>query len=80
VIEVNILIMRAFVKLREIISTHKIVEEKIKELEEKIGEHNNQIIEIIEVINQLILLLEKPVSRTGFEVREKVARYAAKQK
>ncbi len=34
-IEVNILIMRAFVKLREIISTHKKVGEKLKELEGK---------------------------------------------
>ena len=31
-IEINILIMRAFVKLREIISTHKKVKEKLKEL------------------------------------------------
>lgn len=53
-IEVNILIMRAFVKLREIISTHKIVEEKLKELDSKLKEHDDQIVQIIQVINQLI--------------------------
>ena len=53
-IEVNILIMRAFVKLSEIISTHKKVEEKLKELESKLKEHDEQIVQIIQLINQLL--------------------------
>ena len=53
-IEVNILIMRAFVKLREIISTHKKVEDKLRKLEIKLKEHSNQIVQIMQVINQLI--------------------------
>jgi hypothetical protein len=63
---VNILIMRAFVKLREIISTHKKVEEKLKEFESKLKEHGNQIVQIIQVINQLIAPPEPPRRKFGF--------------
>ncbi len=65
-IEVNILIMRAFVKLREIISTHKKVEEKLKELESKLREHDDQIVQIIQVINQLIAPPQPPKRKIGF--------------
>ncbi len=67
-IEVNILIMRAFVKLREIISTHKQVEQKLKELENKLKEHDDQIIQIIQVINQLIAPPEPVKKKIGFSI------------
>lgn len=67
-IEVNILIMRAFVKLREIISTHKKVEEKLKELESKLNEQSDQIVQIIQVINQLIIPPEPPKKKIGFTI------------
>jgi phage regulator Rha-like protein len=67
-IEINILIMRAFVKLREIISTHKKVEVKLKELECKLQEHNEQILQIIQVINQLITPPEPPQKKVGFTI------------
>ena len=65
-IEVNILIMRAFVKLREIISTHKKVEEKLKELESKLKEHDDHIVQIIQVINQLITPPQTQKRKIGF--------------
>ncbi|MCL4354535.1 ORF6N domain-containing protein [Patescibacteria group bacterium] len=67
-IEVNILIMRAFVKLREIISTHKKVEGKLKELENKFKEHDDQIVQIIQVINQLITPQENSKKKIGFTI------------
>ena len=67
-IEVNILIMRAFVKLREIISTHKKVEEKLKEIESKLKEHYDQIVQIIQVINQLITPPASPKKKIGFSI------------
>jgi uncharacterized protein YjgD (DUF1641 family) len=62
--------MRAFIKLREIISTHKKVEEKIKELEKKLQSHDDQIVQIIQVINQLITPPELPKRKIGFTVEE----------
>lgn len=67
-IEVNILIMRAFVKLREIISTHRKVEQKLRELERRLKEHNDQIIQIVQVINQLIIQPEPKKNKVGFSI------------
>lgn len=67
-IEVNILIMRAFVKLREIISTNKKVETKLKEIESKLTDHDNQIIQIVELINQLLAPPESPKKKIGFTI------------
>jgi len=65
-VKVNIQIMRAFVKLREILSTHKELAQKLKELELKIDSHDQQIQTIFEVINQLIAAPEKPKKKIGF--------------
>ncbi len=74
-VQVNILIMRAFVKLREILSTHKELAQKLKELELKIESHDEQITAIFETINQL--LGPPPVKKTnmGFQVKEKKVEY-----
>ncbi len=53
-IHVNIAIMRAFVKLRMILSTHKELIYKLDELERKIGKHDEAIQSIFEVIRQLM--------------------------
>jgi len=67
-IELNILIMRAFVKLREMISTHKKVEQKLKEIEKKFKDHDDQIIQIIQVINHLITPPPTPKKIIGFTI------------
>ena len=53
-IQVNIAIMRAFVKLREILSTHKDLAQKLNELEHKIERHDEEITAIFEAIRQLM--------------------------
>ena len=60
--------MRAFVKLREIISTHKKVEEKLRELESKLKDHDEQIIRIIQLINQLLTPSEESKKIIGFTI------------
>jgi hypothetical protein len=52
-IQMNIAIMRAFVRLREILSTHKELALKMKQLEMKVGEHGKEIQAIFEAIRQL---------------------------
>lgn len=79
-VQVNIQIMRAFVKLREILSTHKELANKLKELESRIESHDEHITAIFEAINQLIAQPEKPKRRIGFCVEELKYKYAAKQK
>jgi len=53
-IQVNILIMRAFTKLREILLTHKDLAAKIEALEKKYAEHDQTIKEIFQAIKQLL--------------------------
>jgi hypothetical protein len=53
-IQVNIAIMRAFVKLREILSAHKDLAQKLTELEQKIERHDEEIVAIFQAIRQLM--------------------------
>ncbi len=70
-VHVNILIMRTFVKLREIVSTHKELAQKLKDLELKLETHDEQISSIMEAINQLLTPPQEPKKKMGFEVKEK---------
>jgi len=65
-IQMNIAIMRAFVKLREILSTHKEIAFKLKQLETKVEKHDEEIQAIFEAIRQLMALPEKPKRPIGF--------------
>ena len=70
-VQMNILIMRAFVKLREVLATHKDLARAIEDIRRKQDEHGEQITAIIETINQL--LLPEPVPpkrRIGFNPGE----------
>ena len=53
-VQVNIAIMRAFVKLREILSTHRELGEKIAELEKKYRQHDDKIQVVFDAIRELI--------------------------
>ena len=65
-IRVNIQIMRAFVKLRQILSNNKELAYKLEELERKISKHDENIRDIFEAIRQLMAPPEKPKRRIGF--------------
>jgi len=79
-IQVNITIMRTFVKLQEILSTNKEIAQKLNELELKIEAHDEQIIAIFEAINQLLQTPEKPKRQIGFQVKEPKEKYASRKK
>jgi len=53
-IQVNIAIMRAFVKLRELLSGHKELAKKLNQLEQKIERHDKEIVEILQAIRKLM--------------------------
>jgi phage regulator Rha-like protein len=66
-IQVNIAVMRAFVKLREILLTHKELAHKLSELEHKIEKHDGEIQAIFEAIRQLMAPPpELPKRKIGF--------------
>lgn len=65
-IEVNIQIMRAFVKLRELMLSHKGLANKIEALEHKYKDHDEKIVMIYHAIKQLIAEDERPKKKIGF--------------
>ncbi|NQT24341.1 ORF6N domain-containing protein [candidate division KSB1 bacterium] len=65
-IQVSVFVIRAFVKLREIASTHKEMENKLTELENRVGKHDKAILQLIEAIKQLMKPPEKARRKIGF--------------
>jgi len=63
-IEVNIAVVRAFVRLRELMSTHKDLARKLDEMETK---HDRQFKVVFDAIRQLMKPIEKTKRRIGFE-------------
>jgi hypothetical protein len=79
-IQVNIEIMRAFVRLREVLAAHRELAHKLAELERKIASHDEQIHDIFEAIRQLMTPPEQPRREIGFHVKEDVVPYRVKRK
>jgi len=77
-VEASVYVVRAFVRLREVLASHKDLAKKLEELENKYEGHDEQIREIIEAINQLLLPPEKPKPPIGFLVKEPKQKYRAK--
>ena len=65
-IQVNLQIMRVFIKLREIISTNKEILNKLNRLENKYEKHDEQIYAIFEQIREFLTFKEKPKKQIGF--------------
>jgi len=74
-IEVSVFVVRAFVRLREILSTHKALAHKLAELESKMETHDEAIRSLVSAIRELMTGPEKPPKKIGFQLREKRATY-----
>ena len=68
-IQVNISIIRVFVKFREILSTHKELAHKLAELERKIERHDEEIKIVFDAIRQLMAQPAPKEKKIGFRVR-----------
>ncbi|MDO8956363.1 MAG: ORF6N domain-containing protein, partial [Deltaproteobacteria bacterium] len=69
--QVSVLVVRAFVRLREILTTHKALAHKLAELESKIETHDEAIRSLVSAIRQLMSAPEKPPKKIGFQLKEK---------
>ena len=74
-IEVNIAIMRAFVKLRQMAASHKDLLRKIEDMEKK---YDEQFSVVFEAIRQLMIPEGKEKKKIGFEIKEPKRRYERK--
>ncbi len=74
-VEINIQIMRAFVRLREMIASNKDLARKLDTLERKLESHDVHIRSLFEAIRQLMTPPEPKKRKIGFLVKERTARY-----
>ncbi len=64
--QVNVLIMRAFVRMREMLVSHKDLLRKLEKLEEKYDAHEEDIKAIFDTLRKLIQPPPGPTRRIGF--------------
>jgi hypothetical protein len=68
-IQVNIAIMHAFAKLRELLATHQELAGRLEELEQKFHNHDRPIREVFDAIRALLALHNSSKRRIGFPVQ-----------
>ena len=76
-VQVNIEIMRAFVRLRQMLAAHKDLSRKLAALEKK---YDEQFKIVFEAIRELMTPPEKETKRIGFEVKDRRAPYGKGKK
>jgi hypothetical protein len=70
-VEMSVYIVRAFIRLREMLASHKELAVKFAELERKLSTHDRQIIEIVKVIKQLMAPPKTEPKPIGFVTKIK---------
>jgi len=69
-IEMSVFVVRAFVRLRGILATHKELASKLDELERKVGEHDEAIRALVTAIRELMSPSSKERRAIGFGAEE----------
>ena len=63
-VQMSVFVVRAFVRIREAIAAHRDLAEKPKELERRVGEHDENLKAIVQAIRQLMTPPELPTQAT----------------
>ena len=79
-IQVNIAIMRVFVRLRETLAMHQGLGHKLAELERKIEGHDAGIRTLFDAIRELAAAPTKPPREIGFHVKEDRVSYRVRKR
>jgi len=74
-IQVSVYVVRAFIRLREMVSTHKELAQKLIELEGKLEIHDAEIQSLIKAFRQLMAPPSPSRKKIGFQLRERRATY-----
>jgi phage regulator Rha-like protein len=68
-VEMSVEVVRAFVRLRGFLASHRQLAAKLEELEKKIASHDKNIVTLFDAVRSLMATPEKPKRRIGFQVR-----------
>jgi hypothetical protein len=74
-IEVSVFVVRAFVRVREILTRHRSLASKLAELESRIETHDEAIRSLVSAIRQLMAPPAAGQKKIGFQLKEKSAAY-----
>ena len=73
-IDASIYVVRAFVKLREVLSMHQELFERITDLEKrtfaKLDEHSDQLLLVFQALRELVAPKQEPRETIGFKIRK----------
>ena len=78
-LSMSIYVVRAFIRLREVLALNKDLAQKLSELERKVQSHDTELQAIVHAIRQLMEPPEKPKREIGFRIKETQAQYKAKK-
>lgn len=68
-VRMSVIVVRAFVRLRDLLATNKTLAAKLTELEHKLEGHDQAIHNLFETIRQLLNVPESKPKRIGFHAR-----------
>ena len=69
-VEMSVYVVRAFVKLREMLATHKEMARKLTELEKRLDSHDEDIHTLVIAIRKLMAPSAKPKKQIGFKLEK----------
>jgi len=80
-VQASVRIVRAFVRLREMVAANAQLAANLEELERRLDSHDEAIADLFAALKQLLEPAEPPKKREiGFHVREKAARYRVQRR
>lgn len=77
-VEVSVFVVRAFVKLRQLVLAHKDLAGKLDQLERKVGSHDEAIKQLVAAIRQLMAPPDPPKKELGFHTIRESAKEQSK--
>jgi hypothetical protein len=79
--QASVRVVRAFVRLREMVAANAQLAAKLEEMERRLDSHDEAIVDLFAALKQLLEPPEPPKRREiGFHVREKAARYRVQRR
>jgi uncharacterized coiled-coil protein SlyX len=76
VVQMSVFVVRAFVRLRQLVIDHKELAARLKELERTVANQDRHIKALFQAVRQLMSPPEPNKRKIGFLVEERAARYA----
>jgi hypothetical protein len=77
-VEMSLIVVRAFVRMREMLGSHRELAIKLSELESKLDTHDHAIQEILDAIRELTEPETKPRKQIGFHAESRTRSKALK--